>query len=459
MKNKLLKHALILGALMGCMATAAWAGNVEVDWVGGNTSGTITDAADGFYMTHQSYESRYSTADEGGTYQSYFDANGNEMWGSYTYKNDTSIWRFDYDKDGYLVKAVEDAVRYGNHDVTMQTFTYTDGVLTQSRTRVNVKEQIDDSTFYYTYGDHKITVVKGYANENGNQGDVARYEYTLDDNGNVIQSVVHSMVNGQTNTTTYSYDAKGNLIEEKVADTGSYLYEYNDKDLCVKQTWKNSGGSIGTVTNYEYDANGNLVTSADSQSNTYRYTYAPIPEKASESDFTDVKSGEYYFTPVIWATAMKITDGVGDGKFAPDRGCTRDQLVTFLWRAAGEPEPETTVNPFTDVKEGDYFYKAVLWAVENGVTTGKSATIFAPKETCTRAQIVTFIYRAAGEPKADNAVNPFEDVAANAYYADAVLWAVENGITTGKTATRFAPNDTCTRGQGVTFLYRGIGLY
>ena len=172
-----------------------------------------------------------------------------------------------------------------------------------------------------------------------------------------------------------------------------------------------------------------------------------------------MKSGEYYSTPVIWATAMKITDGVGDGRFAPDRGCTRGQLVTFLWRAAGEPEPETTVNPFTDVKESDYFYKAVLWAVENGVTTGKSETIFAPKETCTRAQIVTFIYRAAGKPKADNAVNPFEDVAANAYYADAVLWAVENGITTGKAATRFAPNDTCTRGQGVTFLYRGIGLY
>ena len=97
--------------------------------------------------------------------------------------------------------------------------------------------------------------------------------------------------------------------------------------------------------------------------------------------------------------------------------------------------------------------------MENGVTTGKSETIFAPKETCTRAQIVTFIYRAAGKPKADNAVNPFEDVSANAYYADAVLWAVDSGITTGKTATRFAPNDTCTRGQGVTFLYRGIGLY
>ena len=161
--------------------------------------------------------------------------------------------------------------------------------------------------------------------------------------------------------------------------------------------------------------------------------------------------------PLCAATAAGITDGMGNNQFQPNTGCTRAQLVTFLWRAAGEPEPENAKNPFTDVAAGSYYEKAVLWAVEKGITKGVDVGKFAPDQTCTRAQIVTFIYRAAGKPEVTG-TNPFTDVEKNDYY-DAILWAVENGITNGVDVDKFGSNQTCTRAQGVTFLYRGIGLY
>lgn len=175
---------------------------------------------------------------------------------------------------------------------------------------------------------------------------------------------------------------------------------------------------------------------------------------ATESPFRDVKASDYFYDPVLWAVSYDITSGVGNGRFAPGDPCTRAQVVTFLWRAAGEPEPVSRKNPFTDVKSSDYYYKAVLWAVENGITTGMSANTFAPNSPCTRGQVVTFLWRAAGEPQPYHVSNPFTDVKSSAFYHKAVLWAVNYGITTGMTDTTFAPNSTCTRGQVVTFLYR-----
>jgi hypothetical protein len=131
-------------------------------------------------------------------------------------------------------------------------------------------------------------------------------------------------------------------------------------------------------------------------------------------------------------------------------------VVTFLWRAAGEPEPSTTVNPFTDVKAGAYYYKAVLWAVENGITDGMSDTTFEPDGTCTRGQVVTFLYRYAEEPEVSTADSLFTDVKAGAYYEKAVAWAVSKEITNGMSDTTFEPNRTCTRGQVVTFLHRAV---
>ena len=177
---------------------------------------------------------------------------------------------------------------------------------------------------------------------------------------------------------------------------------------------------------------------------------------SGKSGFADVPGKAFYADAVAWAVENEVTNGTGKYTFSPDRACTRGQVVTFLWRAAGEPEPTKTENPFTDVKEGAFYFKAVLWAVENGVTKGTSDTTFAPDATCTRGQIVTFFYRANGSPKQSKKDNPFKDVAEGQYFTNAVLWAVENGVTKGKTADEFRPDATCTRGEVVTFLYRAM---
>lgn len=181
--------------------------------------------------------------------------------------------------------------------------------------------------------------------------------------------------------------------------------------------------------------------------------YITKNEALQPSVFTDVKEGAYYVDAVNWAVDKKVTSGKTETTFAPNDSCTRAQAVTFLWRAAGSPEPTASEMTFTNVKADSYYYKAVLWAVENKITSGMSDTLFAPDATCSRSQIVTFLYRMQNSPES-KAENPFTDVKADAYYANAVLWAVENGVTTGASATTFDPAGDCTRGQIVTFLYR-----
>ncbi len=176
-----------------------------------------------------------------------------------------------------------------------------------------------------------------------------------------------------------------------------------------------------------------------------------IPKKAAVS-FADVKKSDFFYTPVQWAVANGITSGLSENKFGPNSPCTRAQAVTFMWRAAGSPKV-TGSNPFTDVKKSDYYYEAVLWAVKNKVTSGTSATKFSPNDVCTRGQIVTFLWRGQGGKKV-HASNPFKDVKKSDYYYNAVLWAVKNNVTSGMSSTKFAPGDNCTRGQIVTFLYR-----
>ena len=173
------------------------------------------------------------------------------------------------------------------------------------------------------------------------------------------------------------------------------------------------------------------------------------------SGFVDVEAGKFYFDAIEWAVENGITKGVSDGLFAPGDNCTRGHVVTFLWRAAGSPEPKSTEHPFKDLtNEKAFYYKAVLWAVENGITTGMTAETFAPDATCTRGQVVTFLWRAKNKPAATSAEHSFTDVEEGKYYYDAMLWAVENGITTGMTNTTFQPDTTCNRGQVVTFLHR-----
>ena len=169
--------------------------------------------------------------------------------------------------------------------------------------------------------------------------------------------------------------------------------------------------------------------------------------------FVDVATSSYYEDAVDWAVGNGITQGTDDTHFSPDGICTRAQAVTFLWRAAGSPAPRSRTVPFTDVPAGSYYYDAVLWAVENGITEGTSDTTFSPNMTCTRAQIVAFLWRSEKSPAAGTA-NPFADVKSTAYYADAVLWAVKENITRGTTNTTFSPDADCTRSQIVTFLWR-----
>ena len=168
--------------------------------------------------------------------------------------------------------------------------------------------------------------------------------------------------------------------------------------------------------------------------------------------FTDVHAEDYYYDAVLWAAQKGITGGIGDSLFAPNQSCTRAQIVTFLWRAAGSPEPKA-LSSFADVPANAYYAKAVAWAVENGITNGTTDTTFGPDETCTRAHGVTFLYRAAGTNTASGNSN-FADVDANAYYASAVKWAVDNGITNGIGSSLFGPDSNCTRAQIVTFIYR-----
>ncbi len=176
-------------------------------------------------------------------------------------------------------------------------------------------------------------------------------------------------------------------------------------------------------------------------------------EKLPSGLFTDVPEGSWYEEAVYWAVSKGITNGIGEGLLGPGKSCTRAQVVTFLWRAAGEPEVLSSENPFDDVRESDYYYEAVLWALEKGITTGTSDSSFSPADGCTRAQVAAFLWRALGSPEAE-AENPFEDVSDEAWYRDAVLWALTEGVTTGTSDTSFSPASSCTRAQIACFLWR-----
>ena len=234
--------------------------------------------------------------------------------------------------------------------------------------------------------------------------------------------------------TTYVCSCGSSYVANEVAALG---HAWDEGKVTTAPTTKKEGVRTFTCTRCE-------TTMAE-----------PIDKLQGTVSFKDVDEKAYYAAAVEWAVAKNITKGTAADTFAPNDTCTRGQIVTFLWRAAGEPKPSGTQNPFTDVKQGDYWYDAVLWAVEQCITTGTSATTFSPNEGCTRGQVATFLWRYENKPT-PAAKNPFEDVKKGAYYYDAVLWAVEADVTKGTSATTFAPNDTCTRGQIVTFLYRDI---
>ena len=217
-----------------------------------------------------------------------------------------------------------------------------------------------------------------------------------------------------------------------------------DKSYAVSNV-KIDGKSIGAVKSYTFE---NV-----SRTHTIEVIFMKANGNPQTGVFVDVATGSYYEDAVDWAVGNGITQGTDATHFSPDGICTRAQAVAFLWRAAGSPKPETRTMPFADVPAGSYYYDAVLWAVENGIAKGTSDTTFSPNMTCTRAQIVAFLWRSEKSPAAGTA-NPFADVKSAAYYADAVLWAVKENITRGTTNTTFSPDADCTRSQIVTFLWR-----
>ena len=224
------------------------------------------------------------------------------------------------------------------------------------------------------------------------------------------------------------------------------------------------GYKVDKVTVTDKDGNPVEVTPNDDGTYTFKMpkgganvTATFVKDETPAEKFVDVPKDAYYHDAVYWAVDKGITDGTDDTHFSPDGKCTRAQMVTFLWRDAGKPAPAGTDNPFADVKEGTYYYDAVLWAVEKGITEGTSDTTFSPEDTVTRGQAVTFLWRDAGKPAPTGTDTPFNDVTESDYYYEPVLWAVEKGITDGTSDTTFSPAQSCLRCQIVTFLYRAAG--
>ena len=250
---------------------------------------------------------------------------------------------------------------------------------------------------------------------------------------------------GAVSTCTLTFDTNGGSAIDKITkDSGTTI------DLAAYKPTRAGYTFAGWFSD---KALTKAVTSVKLTANTTVYAKWTQNGGTAQNPFVDVKEGAYYYDAVLWAVEQKITSGTSATTFSPDASCTRAQMVTFLWRAAGSPKVENGKNPFADVKADAYYYDAVLWAVEKGVTSGTSATTFSPDATVTRGQTVTFLYRNAGSPEVSGTM-PFTDVEADAYYAKAVQWAVQQKITTGTSETTFSPMSDCTRGQIVTFLYR-----
>ena len=280
--------------------------------------------------------------------------------------------------------------------------------------------------------------------------------YNLSVDGNVYTFTVRSSSGSSSGSSSSSrrYDVSAPSV--KHGDVTVSPKSASKGDTVTITVKPDSGYELDTLT--VKDANGSKIKVKDKGDGKFTFTMPASKVTVSAEfaeietlDFADVSTDAYYYEAVKWAAKKGITGGTGDGTFNPNGSCTRAHIVTFLWRAAGSPAPKSTVS-FADVPADSYYAKAVAWAVENGITLGTGDGTFSPNATCTRAQSVTFLYRALGT--APTTVNGFADVTADAFYADAVAWAVESGVTNGTSASTFSPNNGCTRAQIITFLYR-----
>ena len=269
-----------------------------------------------------------------------------------------------------------------------------------------------------------------------------------------INALVRKSSGGDDSDPTYAIEVGKDIRNGTVTANRRYAERGDTVTITVKP---DDGFKLDDLT--VTDKNGKELKLTDKGNGKYTFTMpagkveinAAFVKEVETSPFSDVSASNYYYEAVKWAQEKGITGGIGNGLFGPNQPCTRAQIVTFLWRAAGSPEPKS-MSSFSDVSTDSYYAKAVAWAVENGITTGTGDGKFSPDATCTRAQSVTFLFRAIG--KLVDSKAEFSDVLTDSYYANAVAWAVENGVTNGIGDGLFGPNNSCTRAQIVTFLFR-----
>ena len=315
-----------------------------------------------------------------------------------------------------------------NYQVKSLSATYRDGENNEKSLTISA-----DYRFTMPDADVEVSATFEYAGGGGSGGGSVAPTYTV---------TIGASENGKV-TASHSSASEGDTVTLSVVADKDY-------ELAALTVTNESGGKVKLT-----ETNGKFAFTMPASKVTVEAVFTAIAGKA-ENPFTDVPGDAYFADAVIWAVGKGITSGTTATTFSPNASCTRGQMVTFLWRAAGSPASASSKMPFTDVPVTAYYYDAVLWAVEQGITSGTTATTFSPNATVTRAQAVTFLWRAAGSEVIQTAA-PFVDVKYGMYYYNAVAWAVENDITNGTSQTTFSPTQNCTRAQIVTFIWRYMG--
>ncbi|MDY3926769.1 MAG: S-layer homology domain-containing protein [Anaerotignum sp.] len=412
------------------------------DWTGGTVEGntltvnsdTVTykyDCGNGHSVIFTLDATPKYTVTVGGIYHSHY---GNEPGDTYTndYAAGENVSLLIGKRDGYTLKDLT-LVGISENDITWAA----EGVENEQRA---IRFTMPANNVTITVNWTANSTGGGSSSGGGGGGSIKKYSVTASEN----------IENGTVTISPKNASAGSKVTVTVTPDEGYALESFVIKDENGKEIKLTDNGNG----KYTFTMPSGKVTVEPSFKAETAEPVEPAEPAKSVNPFTDVPSGAYYEDAVIWAVEKGITSGTTETTFSPDASCTRAQMLTFMWRAAGSPKA-TGSNPFTDVSADAYYYDAVLWAVENGITSGISATTFAPDATVTRDQTVTFLYRAAGSPAANG--SSFSDVSSDAYYADAVAWAVQQNITSGTGDNQFSPNADCTRAQIVTFLYRYMG--
>lgn len=394
--------------------------------------------------------------------------------GSLAYSNEDDYFKFTLSRDGMISLTMKSGLESGGY--TQNTYFY---VLDSSGKELQFNI-VYDSDINSTVGMALGLAAGTYYIKVNRSWENNQYEFTVnykqsefcekepnDNRASATTIQPNTMNKGASNSYIYGDDyyrfylpENGRIsIVSKHLSSSSYgessrirLYDSNNNELY--DMWVDNGNLDNTVGDPVGLAKGTYYLLFNGSC---EYSIG-VTYQRSSIKLNDIKIKSYYAMPAFWAIDKNITKGVSSSKFAPGSGCTRGEVVTFLWRANGSPTPKSTYNPFSDVKSSSYCYKAVLWAVENNITKGITENSFAPNQVCTRGQVVTFLWRANGQPKFKSSKTDFVDVDPQAYYYSAMLWATENDVTTGTTVLSFSPNQKCTRGQVVSFLFRSKNI-